>query len=387
MLQKNSTNKTTEFDYWARLDWILPVSINGVLMLLASWILFSMIRQGVKTGTWKQNPVHLDKLNGSWVYTLAISCAAISVAKYIMTQLSYNLGFGVDQDRTCDVVNKINFINYCLVLFFTFSLIWARQRVFYSNKMLNISYGRTIRFVSAASILLILLAGVLIIVFTVIPPVYRSTPRGCSYYPNVNPRLELYVSVAEALIVLTAQTMLMFLFIYPLQKRLRKTGCSIGKFCFARRHFTATASATRAKITSSPDSENRPSENHLVQETNRSSDLENSRQNQTVHKNFTVVYSSAFSNWMKTSQAKQSAQKIKNVLRRTLIFGSLAIFTDIFLIFINYAPFLNVYDPEHRRISLLFYDINVMLNLLFVLFSFSSWKKIIAWKPFGLRKR
>jgi len=79
-----------------------------------------------------------------------------------------------------------------------------------------------------------------------------------------------------------------------------------------------------------------------------------------------------------------SSQKIKKVMRKTLLFGSISLFAELSLIGVNF--FLNQHsNAGSRRIFTLIYDINVMLNLLFIVFSFSSYDKILL-SPFTRKK-
>jgi len=72
----NNSLNASELVYQIHSDWILPVTFNVILLFITLFILFSMTHYGVKTGKWKRNHAFcIEKLNGDWVYTLALVLA------------------------------------------------------------------------------------------------------------------------------------------------------------------------------------------------------------------------------------------------------------------------------------------------------------------------
>ena len=371
ILSNSSSNVSTLF-YQSRVDWILPVSLNAVFLLVNLVILFSMVHYGVKAGKWKRNHVlFVDKLNGGWVYTLAVKFTCMSFIKLIVTQVSYNTGYGLDEDFTCEVVNDMDFIVYGLVVFLDFAFLWIRQRIFYSNKMLNIDFSKFLRFLSLFSLLLIGVAGTMVVIFTILPINFFSSPRGCTFKSNSS-AIVLISSIFSAVTITLAEVILVFLLVYPLQNRLENRKLFESIFCCDNSNFSRSgkesAEVNRDSI------QNYPSPSISNQRYLHGKPADTSLEPE-PHKK--VGSKSTDGNPGLTSQCcgRRSCQKIKQVMRKTIIFGSISLFSHILLIFINSLSDLS--NPGKRRILSTFYDINVMLNILLVVFSFSTYKRIL----------
>jgi len=69
-----------------------------------------------------------------------------------------------------------------------------------------------------------------------------------------------------------------------------------------------------------------------------------------------------------------NAGKIRIILRKTLIFAIISILADLFIqLFIHYIT-----NPDgHRRFSVLVGNINAILNLLFLVFSFTEYREML----------
>ena len=425
IVKNSSLFNTSDGNYRNRVDWILPVSVNAVLLSLTTVILFSMIHYGIKTGKWRRNHVlFVDKLNGGWVYTFAVKFACIGLLELVTSQTSFNIGYGLGEDFTCEVVNDIHFVSYSLVLLTNFSFLWIRQRIFYSNRMLSVDYSKFLRFLSVSSLALIGVTGCVVIVFNVIPTNYPALPNGCGYRTKYED-MELIFSICVAAGIIVSEIMLVFLLIYPLQKNLGSHGffqnlcscCESSKFLATPPNNSAEASrsssqthplsrhslASKSKSTSlkqNQDYKETSSEKDAMKKSKtenfainvlgtehvaaNESKTENVTMNvfttEKVAENVSKTINFATKLSLEGKRSTRSSHNVKKVMRKTVLFGGFSLLTDIVFLFLNFL-LLDGSDPGMRRIGDLIYDLNVMLNLLFVVFSFSTYKQILL-SPF-----
>lgn len=332
---ENVTNQKANETYfrWTKWDYIIPESISIFLTLLTIWIIISLIHFGVKTKKWgSAKKRNVDKLSAGRVLTAALVSAIVTLLRLVTSQFVYNFGFS---DEQCELISDSSYIMYCLASFSVYMFLWIRQSIFYTNRMLNTKFGQGLRFFSYSSIVLITLGGLSVILIGTIPKEYYTSPKGCIYQTS-SEGSEFMLVLACGLVLLAGQAGLVGLFVYPLQRH------NSGKRCLSI--FSSSKTKTDA------DSN--------VQSRTRNTTIRNTRK-------------------------LRNARKINKILRRSIIFSTIAIVTDlIFLIVSNYA----FTGKIHRRTPTMLYDFSAFLNLVFVVSSFVSWKMILI-SPTSSSKR
>jgi len=363
-----SGNATDEF--WNRVSWIAAVSINAVLTAVTMWILFSLIHYGVRTGKWSgAQKRNADKLNAGWVYSSVLACAVISIIRYMTSQIVFQIGFGEtkDHDQACESVNDLLFVEYSLVLFSTYIFLWLRQRTFYTNEMFNINYSKSLRILSASSILILLLAGLGVVIINTLPSNYSSTPHGCIYDPE-SVALDISSWAACAAVLVVGQVLLLSLLIYPLAKNLNDEHCLKQICCFL-----CIMKEEQKKIRQQLPNSASPSKSSIGSN-------ETSGHTTVVHSisgSESPLRISTPKPKKKRTTKRKSSVAVKRIMFRTLVFGVLAVFTDLFLISVLSTNVINNSDPVLRRVATTLYDINVFLNLMLVIMSFMTYKKML----------
>ena len=367
----NSSSVNSTDEYWNQVSWIATVSINGVLTAVTMWILFSLIHYGVRTGKW--NGTHkrnADKLNAGWVYSSVLACAVISIIRYMTSQIAFQIGFGEteEHDMACESVNDLLFVEYSLVLFCNYVFLWLRQRTFYTNEMFNINYSKALRFLSASSIAVLLLAGIGVVIINILPSNYSSTPHGCIYDPETV-TLDISSWAACAVVLVIGQFVLLSLLIYPLAKNLNDEHCLKQICCFL-----CIMRKEQTKIKEQAPKCDSPSKTSIGSDENTGHTI--------------VVHSTTGSESpprvitpkpkKKRTKKRKSSVAVKKIMIRTLTFGFIAVFTDLFLISVLSTDVINNSDPILRRVATTLYDINVFLNLLLVVMSFMTYKKMLT---------
>ena len=328
------------YDRTEHLDWIVPVTINIILTIVTIWILISLIHYGVKTKKWRHIQRKSDVLNAGLVYSSVILCAAMCLLRYAISLAFMNVGYNENDEEICNMLGDAVACAYALSTTFATLFLWFRQRAFYSNRLLNVNYSKIVKVFSVLSIVIIILYTV--VVFAIIIPQnsLTSSPIGCVRRSSTEDNGYWIFGIVGALFT---QPTLIGLLAYALLR--------------AKSFQKASIKARRGKQMSSGDLVNTVSKND-PENTTSSEQAQTSRSASTEE----------------LSRRPKSSDKIRTILQKTIIFGVTSIICD-FLIqgFANFA----VMPSEHRRIVNVLYDANVFLNLLYLIFSFVTYKDIL----------
>ena len=336
-----------------QLDWIIPVVLCIIFFVLVLWILLSLVHYGIKTGKWSSHQqCSSDKLNIGKIYTFVVITAFICICFLCANMAFINVGFNFGEDGLCDTVSDIALAVYFLKLCSIGMFLWLRQRVFYKNFMLNTDYSKTIRTCSSSSIVVILLFGMAALVFNVLPNNHKSSPNGCIYNPS--DEYKVWYWVAIVVVIVFGHLTLMGLFVYGLMKTSREKWIPRQLCCYGEEKDRPPMDVPLSSVESNKTNYHRSkivNNKCLEPKAGTSSTLSNIR------------------------QAEDQSIVVQRILWKTLILAILSILSDLFTqVVIHYV----IPSDSHRRISVTVANLNAILNVLFVLFSFENWKKIFT---------
>ena len=328
---------TKPYIYTEQVDWIIPVVINITLTVITIIISISLIHYGIKAKKW-QNIRRSDheKLHAGAIYGCVVLCSVMCIFRYASSMAAMNTGFGIGKDQLCDQIADLAYCAYALVLFCIEWFLWLRQRLFFVNNMLNVSYQAWIKVISFFSCFLLTAMYSLVVIYTIVPLRYKSTKQGCIYQLVKN----VFWTLGSAGLFV-AQFSLLGLFAYAL-----------------------------LSVKSNRNNENRCKHNkndkkcNLIKSVTAVSTTAQQEQNSKTNKKIKV-------NKTKT----RNLRKIKQILIKTLVLAILSTLADIFIqVFASY-----IIDPNgHRRLSHMIFDINTFINLMFFVFSFSAAKQMLT---------
>ena len=365
-LHSNVTDSVTQFHYQTRVEWIVSVSVNAVALTISLWILICMMHYGVKTRKWKQTyKIDAEKLNAGWIYTVAVVCAACAVIRLVTSQVSFHVGYGVGEEYLCEAIFDILYVAYCHMLLFVFLFIWIRQRVFYVNKMLQVDNNKTLKIFSSFSLVFIFMACYTVILIECIPDDTVPSAEGCRFSTNYT-QFSIYTWSVSICVLLIVEVILLVLLIHPLLIHLPQQSkmYKLFSFCFKTKEKSLATSFTPVQVKSqSLPISSAPDKRVILVE----------------HFHFNVPVCNT--QYCHKPALTRSGKAVKSIMKRTLIFGSLSIASELVIILIMLLPFLDFSDPSSQWITTVVYDVNVLLNLLFVLFSFLSYKEMLT-SPF-----
>lgn len=331
--------------YTTDISWIIPVITNIILIIISVYLLIAFIYYGIKSGKWT-NPQPLksyEKLNAGSVFTCAVGIIALSLLRYIFSLAVMNIGYSVHEIEACQSLAGFAYIVYLFFLYSYYVFLWLRQRIFFQNKILNVSYNIHIKRFSFLSIVLVTGIWMALLIYYVMSLSYYTT-EFCDDIPEESKEiLWQFVIAAESVTYLV----LISLYSYALLKI--KTSSSV----------TASGAPKQEVSNDSKPKPNCPS-----------------KENQ---KTAASIPSAKPSNEVKSEttqiQAKKATTtKLKSIVSKACIF---AVFSLICNALLNAFGVFVVKENEDRNWSQMAFDTNVFLTLIFLVFSFDTYKQIL----------
>lgn len=316
--------------FYGKITWIIPVSVNISLILITLWILMSLIDYGIKTRKWKKQSSAFDRLNSGIVYTFVVVCAIAC-----LLFLGFDLIFmNVGDDLLCEVSGDVTTVLYSFVLCSVFLSLWFRQKAFYTNKAFANKVSRLIKLISTTSIIMITGSGLAYLLLFTVPYNFKASNEGCKLNLQ-NGDLQLSYGVYVIAFLFLSHVMLLCLFIYPLIRSDKST----------QNHFSMMRRVRKVKFIKQQPPANCPPLPHLDR---------------------TIPCSRS------SLSVKPSRNEIQYLMKKTFMFTLLSTVTDV-----SNQVICFFFQTSHRRFHVLMFDCAAFLNLLFLILSFTTHKKIL----------
>ena len=343
----NVINTTTRYgnytEYQTQADWIVPMAVTSFLVVATLWILISLIFYGIKTNKWKKmNFNNYEKLNAGLVYTSVVICAVLCLVRLGINLVYMNVGFSEKRrNQLCNSLFDAMGVMYGMVILATYVFLWLRQRVFYVNRMLNIIYNNMVRLFSAFSIFVIVTCGVCVLIFSTIPNDHFSSPDGCIYKPDRRLFIGYYASIV--LFIFVGNAVLFGLFTHGLRK------------------------ANEVP----PPFRSRGNQNSFDLNAESGESSRNKNMQYPTGTIVRMVNGRRSIRLVTHNTPVPTSDLVKTVLKKTFFFAVVSVACDISLQVLLY--FTNV----HRRTVTTLFNVNAFLNVLFIIFSFVQYKKML----------
>ena len=332
-------------DRTTKLDWLIPTIVNLVLIVITTFILVSLVHYGLTSGKWRgQSTSQVDKLNAGVVYSFLIVCAVTCIGRYISNQIYMNVGFDYNNDSLCEVAGDAAFAFYVLVIASVFLFLWFRQKAFYTNNMLAFKTTKCIRVLSYSSSFLITVSALPYVLYTIGRNGFETGPTGCAN--KFESDKSSYFWIYIVFLIVLSQLLLLCLFIYPVLQIgrdskpsiIQKRSSSINSF--ATRPFDKKRNITSCSELSRNDS----------------------RSSASLHR-------------VSSSVVRQRGDRIKLIIRKTLFFAMASTLLDVIVSIMSYFVFPN---KSNRRYPNMLVDMAVFCNLLLLILSFSTYKRMLT---------
>ncbi|CAK8684817.1 unnamed protein product [Clavelina lepadiformis] len=341
-----------------RLDWILPEVINVILIVLTLWIIISLVHFGFRSGKWKKTTRNDQKLDGGLIYSSVILCAFCVLLRLANDQIAFHVGYSDSKydQKLCEIVFDGLIIMYCLVVFSVYIFLWLRQRMFYTNDMLQLKYNRFIKVASLISLPLMCLCTISVILVMTLSIKHPPSASGCQWIPTEGGVPSVYWVTACVAIITFGQVMMLGLLIYPLQASQRKMkllSCSCN--CFKKKRSPET-STSHIVLNNGPES--------FVSVKSDNSNL--------------VVDCATPIRRCDGQRKSKTFQSVRKIILRTTVLAVISISLDACLLIYLY---LEMENGKLVRIGMILYDTNSFLSLIFVICSFTAYKNMLC-SPF-----
>ncbi|XP_078492196.1 uncharacterized protein LOC144747775 [Ciona intestinalis] len=210
-----------------QVSFIIPLTIECIIVLCCSWLAVTLIIHGVRTNRFKRQ--NGNDLNGGIVYSLAIVSTLTLLGRCCCSIIAISLppykpGFDDECERASDTV----VVFYLIALVPVYLLLWFRQRAIYAHPLMSSSHNKFIILLSWSSIVFLLGAGTAVVIVFTIPKNRKSNYFGCEPKTTSDG-----TNTAGAILTTVGQLMLLVLFIIPLRRNLQ----SCGSFSAMRKAF------------------------------------------------------------------------------------------------------------------------------------------------------
>jgi len=411
-LTENSSTIFVPPEPYAEAYWLISEAVLITLTAFSIYLLVCLTRYALNS---KCSPGReLNNKKGKFLYRLCLLSVIMAICRLVSDQSVALLGWKTDEH--CLVAVNTSTIFYGLSLYPVYIFLWTRQSIFYNNPVLSHILNPVVTFISYATLLVMLVSGVVVCVLHVIPSVtgwdMRATRSGCKdvnnqEYFQLIPLLALFLTV-------TFQVSLLALFLYPLLNKKMSGYSSPRRVSKANRELSSSDFGPQPvqtlRISSLPNIQ-RPTSaidvnNGLVdriegkeavssfrpprtaghprtptQHRRETSDLKSKRSvNQMVRTATTTdvskkdrkgsQYLTNEENEKKKNKRKQHKSVIE-FIRKTFYLTLMCVVSDTIMTIVMVTLDL----PELAY--LVFFDVNLIVNIICIIMSFRDWPKMV----------
>ena len=368
VLIRITKNETTTYSQITLQDmlWLSSILINILLSIVGLWLVATIGFYGFRTGKFysKKKSSRSECLLMRIMFSGAIFILPRLVTSNILVWFGW--GSSLSQDQGCEILIDISIVAYFLSLLHVGLFLWFKQRYLYLQPSLQRLYSVFIKALSWGSIALILLTGIGFVLYLTIPQTSQASSNGCvTIYEEE--RLVYYL-LASMLVL--AEFLFIFLFIYPLYRHRRSHWITFFIKPESQNSLQSAISVSES-IAMSTDS---------FSEFNRDIiKLKHDHRYSPVLHRKDKLRRKTTSNIPKTnerekkSRSAKTGKKILGLMRRSIVSVCVCMISDVFAFAV-----VSLVLPKDTVLSFVnvFYDINLIVNVLSLVFSFQNYKKI-----------
>lgn len=196
--------------------WMICQGILAMSLLLDLWLFTAMLSIGKKNEKFVWPP---NRKNTIFLLTLtAIIC---SLVRFICIQGVFFGQFSrTDPDSFCKVSLKVYGVFHVNTLFLTYLTLWFRQRLLHGKRMMKIIFPAGLKYLSQASLGILIICYIYDNVLYIVFSESEMGPAGCRGVRELP--ISRYLHAFQALITLFFQAILIFLFVFPLKKQIKR---------------------------------------------------------------------------------------------------------------------------------------------------------------------
>ena len=363
-----TTNETINYSQMSlqHVLWLISLMSSIILSIVGLWLVATIGFYGFKTGKFysKKKSTHSDCI----MLRIMFSGTIFSLPRLVISNILVWFGWGSSpsQDLGCEIVNDVSLVFSSLCFLHVFLFLWLRQRYLYLKPLLQRQYSVFIKTLSWGCMVFMILYGIAAVFYMIIPQSFQASLNGCVRIYNDN-RSGYYI-LASFLVL--AEFVLICLFVYPLYRHRSSHGTIL---------FSKIESITSAKSKVFV-SESIAMSTASVSQCNRyTMKSEHTYPSLAVlhHKNKsqpkTILNPSKADKRAKNLTNIKTKKKIVGVMQRSVMSACVCAISDILTFAV--VPYIL---PNSTVLSFrnIFYDINLIANILSLVFTFGNYKKI-----------
>ena len=347
--------------------WLISLISSIVLSIVGLWLVATIGFYGFTTGKFysKKKSSHSE-----CIMLRIIFSGTIFILPCLVTSNSFvwfGWGSSLSQDLGCEIVIDIYNVFYSLCFLHVFLFLWLRQRYLYLKPLLQRQYTVFIKTLSWICIVFIFLYGIAhIFLITIMPQNVQASSYGCVRIFN-DKRSGNYVVTG---IVVLAEFVLICLFVYPLYRH----RSSHGTILFSKiESITSAKSKVFVSKSIAMSTASVPECNRYTMKSEHTYPSLAVLHHKDKSQPKTILNPSKVDKRAKNLTNIKTKNKIVGVMQRSVISACVCTISDVLVFAV--VPYIL---PNSTVLSFrnVFYDINLIVNILSLVFTFGNYKKI-----------
>ena len=321
---EQSTQPSKQYDYTKELNWFLPITASSIMIIVTSWIMVSFIYYGLKFKNRSEPQANASALTSRMLFNCVPASAGFGIIRHIFGLTLVNVGYEEGKGDLCFVITAITYACNILIIFIIQFFLWSRQRAFFVNQILNVTYSKTVKTFSYICIIFFIAFFFFLGCSTAFSVFFTSGSQGCVLHFKDD--FNVIISTICAIIGAVVYQVLL-----------------LGLLAYALTHV-------------------RTYQHLKLQEHKKLA----------ISKNVSIVSGDCCTN--STARKDEAANKVKLVLQRTILISVLSMLSDIVNFTLMYY-FVGI--NENLRLFNLFFDLHAFANLTLLVYSFTNYRDIL----------
>lgn len=148
------------------------------LLVVASWLLISMVVYGTKTKRWKKKP-GASSLNSGAIYTFCTIVVLVTVPRLAVTEYIYILPRLDNMMGRCELICDVDVMLYSSTMYVAYAFMWLLQRKIYTHPYVKPKIGTAINWFSRLFGVLLACVAIGLTLTYVLHNSYNGEKYGC----------------------------------------------------------------------------------------------------------------------------------------------------------------------------------------------------------------
>lgn len=368
--------------------WYMSLSIEILVILINGWISVSFMHHVLAKNLLLKKYREKDHLIDGTVVAFTLAALFLPFFRYLTAILVLVVGLYPGEKTGCEVANDVSVVGFAFAVFPTYAYLWARQRVFYRRPPLKNMTGACSQLLSKYILLLILLSACVSVGLGIYPTEYEHGPGGCILIGNEEQ--DDYRTYIYAVLMIASQACVLGLLLHPmflhsrhqrsLQNRKQDETETETSASAPRTRGDDECSSNQYKVTNQwrcqysitlNETPSRRTDEAII--SNSLLPLDGGKDvGDTIDTSGDTTRHNAEPNSKDCSS--NDDRELFDAIQRVFFLYLIPIITDLSATLINQFC---IPDDVPQTYSFVLFDINVLIHVLTVVFSFKEWREIV----------